>query len=60
MSTCFVCCVLCREQPVRRADQSFRAVLPGVCLIVCHLTTSIIRPLRSKFGYAPRKIIGMV
>jgi hypothetical protein len=25
-----VCCVLCRSQPQRRADHSFRGVLPGV------------------------------
>ena len=29
------CCVLCRQRPLRRADQSFRGVLLCVCVCVC-------------------------
>ena len=30
-----VCCMLSRYRPLRRADHSFRGVLPGVCVCVC-------------------------
>ena len=39
-----VCCVLCRYQPLRRADHSFRGVLPYVC--VCVVGTSATRRRR--------------
>jgi hypothetical protein len=29
-----VCCVLCRQRPLRRADNSFRGVLLCVCVCV--------------------------
>ena len=29
-----VCCMLCRYWPMRRADYSFRGVLPTVCVCV--------------------------
>ena len=29
-----VCCVLCKQWGLRRADRSFRGVLPGVCVCV--------------------------
>jgi hypothetical protein len=32
---CCVCAVLCRYRPLRRADLSFRGVLPSVCVCVC-------------------------
>jgi hypothetical protein len=32
---CCVCCVLSREWPLRRADHSFRGVLPDLCVCVC-------------------------
>jgi hypothetical protein len=49
-----VCCVLCREWLMRRADHSFRGVLPVVCvcvcLIVCDLETSTVRRPRPELG----------
>jgi len=48
-------CVLCRERPLRRADHSFRGVLPcvgvdvgvdvgvGVCECVCEIGTRTVR-----------------
>ena len=35
MFVCCVCCALCRWRHMRRADHSFRGVLPGVCVCVC-------------------------
>ena len=35
MFVCCVCCALCRWRHMRRADHSFRRVLPGVCVCVC-------------------------
>jgi hypothetical protein len=40
---------------VRRADHSFRGVLPCVCLIVCDLETSTIRRPRPDFGCCATK-----
>jgi hypothetical protein len=52
MSVFCECCVLCRQQPLRRADHSCREALPGVwvCLIVCDLETSTMRRPRSEVG----------
>jgi hypothetical protein len=40
MSVHFVFCVLCKQGPLRRADHSFRGVLPGVRVILCDPETS--------------------
>jgi hypothetical protein len=34
-----VCCVFCRYRPLRRADQSFKLILPSACLVVCDVET---------------------
>jgi hypothetical protein len=34
VSVSCVCCVLCRQWPLSRADRLFRGVLPGVCVFV--------------------------
>lgn len=31
MFICFVCCVLCRQQPLQWTDHLFRGALPGMC-----------------------------
>jgi hypothetical protein len=43
-----VCCVLCGLRPMRRADHSFRGVLPGVS--VCETETSKTRRPRPDLG----------
>ena len=35
MFVCCVCCVLCRERPVRQTDHSSKRFLPGVGVFVC-------------------------
>ena len=57
-----VCCALCRQRPLRRADHSFRGVLLSVylcvcvcvcvcvCLIVCDLATTKMMLLRPELG----------
>ena len=51
-----VCCVLCRQRPLRRAEHSFRGVLPGVCVCVCvcDLETSRVRRSRPQLGCCAR------
>jgi len=46
-----VCCVLCRQRSLRRADHSFRGVNRAcVCLIVSDLETSTVRGPRTDLG----------
>jgi hypothetical protein len=64
MFVCCVSCVLCRAQPLRRADHSCRGVVLGVYvfLIVCDLETVTIRrraaPPRGKKCYTCPPFIG--
>jgi len=39
MLVCCVYCVFCRLRPLRRAEHSYRGVLPCVCVCVCVLHT---------------------
>ena len=43
-------CLLCFAPVLQRADHSFREFLPGVCLTVWDLETSIMRLPRPGFG----------
>ena len=42
--------VLCRQRPLRRADQSYRGVLPSVWLSVCDLETRKTRRATPQLG----------
>jgi hypothetical protein len=56
-----VCCVLCRQRPLRIADHSFRGVLlcmgvhACVCVAVGDLETSTMRRPRSELGFGAKE-----
>jgi len=60
-----VCYRLCRQRSLRRADHSFREVLPGVCMCVClslcDIETSTMMRYGSDLGScATRKKVGII